>query len=392
MKGKRVETKAVHSGDPSPRIEGAVSLPVFQSSTFEYSGESRYQDLRYIRLNNTPNHRALHAKLADLESGAAAVVTASGMAAIATTLLTILGSGDHVLAQKGLYGGTHHLLVDDLSSLGISCDIIDGEAPGSWAGKLRSSTRALLVETISNPLMGLADLEAVVEFARRHDLVSIIDNTFASPINFRPLEHGFDLVLHSATKYLNGHTDIVAGAVVGSADRIDQITRKLNHLGGSLDPHACFLLHRGIKTLALRVQHQNRSALKISRFLAAHPAVATVNYPGLETHPAHDRAKRLLGGFGGMLSFELHGGVEAAETFLASLEIPIVAPSLGGVETLVSQPAKTSHVGIPRQERLDLGITDTLIRFSVGIESTEDLVEDLQQALTQVEHAVGSRI
>ncbi len=392
MKAKRVETKVVHSGDPTPRIEGAVNLPVFQSSTFEYAGEARYQDLRYIRLNNTPNHRALHAKLADLESGEAALVTASGMAAIATTLLATVRSGDHLLAQKGLYGGTHHFLVEDLSALGISCDVIDAEAPETWAAKLRPNTRAILVETISNPLMGLADLEAVVAFARQHQLVSMIDNTFASPINFRPLEHGFDLVLHSATKYLNGHTDIVAGAVVGSADRIDRITRKLNHLGGSLDPHACFLLHRGIKTLALRVQHQNRSALQIARFLAAQPAVASVNYPGLETHPGYNRAKRLLGGFGGMLSFELQGGVEATGTFLAGLEIPIVAPSLGGVESLVSQPAKTSHVGIPRPERLALGITDTLVRLSVGIEATEDLVEDLEQALAKVEHTLGSRI
>ncbi len=392
MKAKRVETKAVHSGDPIPRIEGAVSLPVFQSSTFEYSGETRYQDLRYIRLNNTPNHRALHGKLADLESGEAAVVTASGMAAISTTLLATLRCGDHLLAQKGLYGGTHHLLVEDLSQLGIDCDAIEGEHPESWSERLRPNTRAILVETISNPLMGLADLEAVVRFAREHNLVSIIDNTFASPINFRPLEHGFDLVLHSATKYLNGHTDIVAGAVIGSADRIDQVTRKLNHFGGSLDPHACFLLHRGVKTLALRVQRQNRSALDIARFLAAQPGVAVVNYPGLETHSGHDRAKRLFAGFGGMLSFELHGGAEAANTFLANLEIPIVAPSLGGVETLVSQPSKTSHVGVPREDRLALGITDTLVRLSVGIEATEDLVEDLERALSKVEQIVGSSI
>jgi cystathionine beta-lyase/cystathionine gamma-synthase len=234
---------------------------------------------------------------------------------------------------------------------------------------------------MTNPLLQVADLKAVVEFSKANGLVSIIDNTFASPINFRPAERGFDLSLHSCTKYLNGHSDIVAGAVIGRDNLIQKITHKLNHLGGSLDPHACFLLHRGLKTLAVRMAYQNESALQIARFLESHPAVTKVNYPGLESHPAHHRARELFNGFSGMLSFEIKGGVDAAERFLQKTTLPIVAPSLGGIETLITRPATTSHSGMTPEERRRLGISDSLIRLSVGIESTQDLMDDFAQAL-----------
>ncbi|MBW1841156.1 MAG: aminotransferase class I/II-fold pyridoxal phosphate-dependent enzyme, partial [Deltaproteobacteria bacterium] len=312
----RIETQLIHAGEPDPRINGAVSMPIFQSSTFEYAGQDSYHSLKYIRLNNTPNHVALHQKLAALENAADAVVAASGMAAISTTLLALLSSGDHFLAQDCLYGGTHDLVTKDLVKLGISHDFINGDDPDSWEGKLQRNTKLILVETITNPLMQIADLTSIVQFARENHLVSLIDNTFASPINFRPPERGFDLSLHSCTKYLNGHSDIVAGAVIGRKDLLKKITRKLNHLGGSLDPHACFLLHRGVKTLAVRVKYQNESALCIARYLEDHPSVERVNYPGLESHPRHLRAGELFNGYGGMLSFELKGGVEAAERFL----------------------------------------------------------------------------
>jgi cystathionine beta-lyase/cystathionine gamma-synthase len=229
--------------------------------------------------------------------------------------------------------------------------------------------------------MQVPDLESAVSFAKSHGLVSMIDNTFASPVNFRPSESGFDLSLHSATKYLNGHSDIVAGVVIGKSGLIEKVTHKLNHLGGSLDPHAAFLLHRGIKTLALRVKQHNKSALQIAHFLEKHPAVAKVNYPGLESHPNHERAKRLFDGFGGMMSFELHDGVEGAESFMRAARLPAVAPSLGGVETLVTRPSLTSHSGLSVDNRRKLGISDGLIRLSVGIEATQDLIEDFQQAL-----------
>jgi len=378
---KHLETKLIHAGEPEPLINGAVSMPIFQSSTYEYTGETSYDDLRYIRLNNTPNHVALHQKLAALENAEAALVTASGMAVISTTLLTILSSGDHFLAQECLYGGTHDFITRDLVALGISFDFIDCDDPDSWKAQLRPNTKAIYVETMTNPLLQVADLKAVVEFARAHSLLSLIDNTFASPVNFRPPEWGFDLSLHSCTKYLNGHSDIVAGAVIGRADLIEKITHKLNHLGGSLDPHACFLLHRGLKTLAVRVKYQNESALKIAQFLEKHPAVQNVNYPGLENHPRHQRARDLFDGFSGMLSFELKGGVQAAERFMQNTTLPIIAPSLGGVEMLITRPATTSHSGMSPEDRQALGISDSLIRVSVGIEATEDIIEDFDQAL-----------
>src|SRR5580658_5815965 len=278
---KGIESKLIHSGEPQPRIEGAVSTPIFQSSTFETGDAKKYHDLRYIRLNNTPNHVVLHHKLAALENAEAALVTGSGMAAISATLMTILGARGHLLAQSCLYGGTYDLLTQDFPALGYEVDFIDADAPASWREMIRQNTRAIYVEAISNPLLQVPDLQAAVEFARRHRLVSIIDNTFASPINFRPAELGFDLSIHSATKYLNGHSDIVAGAVIGRRELVERITHKLNHLGGALDPHACFLLSRGMKTLAVRVRYQNESALKVARFLEEHPRVAKVNYPGL---------------------------------------------------------------------------------------------------------------
>jgi len=380
---KGLETRLIHAGEPEPRIGGAVSMPIFQSSTFEYGGQASYHDLKYIRMNNTPNHTALHQKLAAIENAQAALVAASGMAAISATLLTVLKSGDHLLAQNCLYGGTHNLLVDDFRPLGITFDSIDGDNPASWRGQLRPNTRAIYVEAISNPLLEVADLKAAVQFARAHGLVSIIDNTCASPVNFRPCEIGFDLSIHSATKYLNGHDDIVAGAVIGRADLVRGITLKLNHLGGSLDPHACFLLHRGIKTLAVRVRYQNESALRIARFLEHHRQVARVNYPGLETHRQHARARELFDGFGGLLSFELTGGVAAAERFVADVTIPICAPSLGGVDTLIVLPARTSHAGMSAEDRARIGILDGLVRLSVGLESTDDLIEDLDRALAK---------
>jgi cystathionine beta-lyase/cystathionine gamma-synthase len=378
---KRIETRTVHAGEPDPRVNGAVVLPVFQSATYEYGGESSYHEVRYLRLNNSPNHLALNAKLAALENAEAAIVTSSGMAAISTTLLAVLSSGDHVLAHNCLYGGTHNFLTDDFASFGLSYDFIDADDPNSWESKLKPNTKAIYVEAMTNPTLQVADLKAVSEFAKKHNLVSIIDNTFASPVNFRPVEHGFDLSLHSCTKYMNGHSDIVAGAAIGRADLVEKITHKLNHLGGSLDPHAAFLLHRGVKTLALRVRHQNQSALRLAQFLEQHPAVSKVNYPGLESHPRYQRARELFDGFSGMLSFELSGGVQAAERLMHRLTLPINAPSLGGVETLITRPVKTSHAGMSKEDRDRLGISDGLVRLSVGIEATEELIEDFDQAL-----------
>jgi cystathionine beta-lyase/cystathionine gamma-synthase len=379
----RIETAVVHAGEEPGEFDGALVLPVFQSSTYLYAGQETYESLRYIRLNNTPNHRALHQKLAALEGGESGLVAASGMAAISATLLSLLQSGDHLLAQSCLYGATRALVSQDFAHYGIDCDLVDPADPESWKRRLRPNTRVFLVEAISNPLVRIGDLPGVVEFCRQHGLVSVIDNTFATPVNFRPVEHGFDLVVHSCTKYLNGHSDIVAGAVIGSADRVAAVNRRLLHWGGALDPHACFLLQRGIRTLVLRVRQQNQSALQIARFLESHPAVARVYYPGLDSSDSHPAGRALFQGFGGMLSFELHGSLPRTQVFLRRLRIPVEAPSLGGPETLVTRPATTSHSGWSREERQAQGIQDHPVRMSVGIEAVEDLLEDLERALQE---------
>ena len=377
----RIDTRLIHAGEPETRICGAVSLPVFQSSTFEYAGQSSYDDLKYIRTNNPPNHEVLHKKLAALENAGAALVTASGMAAITTTLLALFSPGDHILVQNCLYGGTQDFIVSDFAPLGFQFDFFDADDPASWTALIKPNTRGLYAETITNPLIQVGDLKALAGFATANGLISMIDNTFATPVNFRPAEWGYDISLHSCTKYLNGHSDIVAGAVIGRETLLKKIAHKLIHLGGSLDPHACFLLHRGMKTLALRVRHQNRSAQAIAETLAAHPAVDRVNYPGLPDHPGHGRARELLEGFGGMVSFELKGGLDAAERFMQRVTVPIIAPSLGGVETLVTRPATTSHAGMSAEERQAAGISDSLVRLSVGIEDTQDLIDDFKNAL-----------
>jgi cystathionine beta-lyase/cystathionine gamma-synthase len=378
---KTIETRLVHAGEPDPRICGAVTAPIFQSATFDYEDQASYHDIRYIRLNNTPNHEALHRKLAALENGEAALVAASGMAAITTTLFAILRPGDHLLAQNCLYGGTHEFVTEYLKDFGVSYDFIDGADPDSWKSMLRQNTTVLYAETMSNPLLQVPDLRAMVKFAKANAIVSMIDNTFATPVNFRPLDLGFDLALHSCTKYMNGHSDIVAGACIGSSSLVEKVKHKLDHLGGSMDPHAAFLLNRGLKTMALRVRYQNDSAFRIARFFSEHPKVAAVNYPGLESHPQHKIARELFSGFGGMLSLELKGGMEAAESFVKRTAIAINAPSLGGVESLVTRPAKTSHAGMTPEDRRKLGISDGLVRISVGIEGTDDLIEDFNRAL-----------
>jgi cystathionine beta-lyase/cystathionine gamma-synthase len=381
MSTKRIETQVVHAGEAKGGEFGPVAMPIFQSSTFVDSGRGEYHNIRYIRLNNTPNHDVLHAKLATLEDCEAALVTSSGMSAISTTLLAFLKSGDHVLAQDCLYGGTHSFLTRDAVDLGVTHSFLDGNRPETWESHLRPNTRVIYVESVTNPLLRVIDLEQIVKFAKKHRLISIIDNTFPTPVNFKPAPMGFDIIIHSATKYLNGHTDLVAGCVMGSKELIHKIKLKLDHLGGSLDPHGCWMLNRGLKTLVLRMRAQNENALSLARHLERNPAVKHVIYPGLENHPEHKRARAYFGGFGGMIAMEIAGGVAAADRLFSRLSLPFVTASLGGVETLITRPARTSHSGMKPEERLAAGITDSLIRISVGIEAVEDLMADFDQAL-----------
>lgn len=377
---KALDTQAIHAGTPDPRPGGAVVTPIFQSANFLQNDAVDYEGVVYIRLGNTPNHEVLEARMAAIEGAEASLVCGSGMSAISATLVGLLSADDHLLVQRNVYGGTAMLLDRDLPRLGIRSTAVDPTRPDTWAAAVEPTTRAFYVESASNPLIELADLEAVVAFCHENGLVSIIDNTFMSPVNFRPLEHGFDVVLHSATKYLNGHSDIAAGVVSASAERLAPIRLTLGHFGGHLDANACFLLERGLKTLGLRVRRQNETALRLARTLADHPAVTRVHYPGLPDHPGHDRAARLFAGFGGMMSFETRDEA-TAERFLERVRIAVHAASLGGVESLVVRPSRSSHLGLSPEQREALGITDRLIRVSVGIEDPDELVADFVHAL-----------
>lgn len=384
-KNLRFETKLIHGGEPSPLIERAVTMPIFQSSTYEigegHAGEINYNDIKYVRLNNTPNHLALHQKIAQIEMAEAALVSSSGMASISSSLLGLIGPGEHLIAQDNLYGGTFHFLKEFFPKMGREVTFFPADQTSDLSKHLKPNTKAIYVESISNPLLKIPDLKEAVIFAKAHGLLSMIDNTFPSPVNFNPIPFGFDVALHSATKYLNGHSDVVAGAMVSSEKLIKKMMPLFNHLGGCLDPHACFLLHRGIKTLGARVRFQNESALKVATALEKCSKVSKVIYPGLASHPDHLRAKEWFRGFGGMLSFEFDGDAVQADAALRSLKIPFLAPSLGGVESLYVRPATASHSGISKADREKLGIKDTLVRVSIGLEDPQDLIEDFVRVL-----------
>ncbi|MBM4317394.1 MAG: PLP-dependent transferase [Deltaproteobacteria bacterium] len=384
-KNLKFDTKLIHGGEPSPLIEKAVTMPIFQSSTYEIgesqSGEINYNDIKYVRLNNTPNHLAIHEKIAQIEMAEAALVSSSGMASISSALLGLIGFGEHVLAQDNLYGGTYHFLKEFFPKMGREVTFFPLEDINKLPMLLKKNTRAIYVESISNPLLRVPDLKEVVRFAQGNGLISMIDNTFPSPVNFNPIPFGFDVALHSATKYLNGHSDVVAGAMVSRKDLIKKVTPLFNHLGGCLDPHACFLLHRGMKTLGARVRYQNESALKVSGALEKCSKVARVIYPGLRSHPDHLRSREWFRGFGGMLSFEFAGDAVEADTALKRLKIPFLAPSLGGVESLYVRPATASHSSLSKGDREKLGIKDTLVRVSIGLEDTQDLIDDFTRVL-----------
>ncbi|WP_335990548.1 trans-sulfuration enzyme family protein [Glycomyces sp. MUSA5-2] len=371
---RRFATLAVHGGEPRPAAGGSVVFPVFQGTVFETDPGGGVGDAPYSRLGTNPTQRHLHRRLAALEGAEAAVATASGMGAITTALHSVLATGDHLIAAGDFYGGTLQFLTEHAARLGWSFDLVDPGDPDAWRRALRPSTKALLTESITNPLTAVGDLAGAARFAREHGLTSLIDNTLATPVVFRPHAVGFDLVCHSATKALNGHSDLTAGAVTGSRERIAHVAAVLGSYGASLDPHAAFLLARGLKTLALRVSRQNENAQAVAELLAAHDAVAAVRYPGLPQHPDHRRAAALFDGFGSVVTFRPVGGAPAAEAIVKALRLPYAAPSLGGVESLVTRL---------RLDGAAHGMSGEVVRFSAGIEAAEDLVEDFAQALAQ---------
>ena len=377
-KGPGPSTRAVFAGSSPRTAGGPVVTPVYQTATF-FSDAVPEGEPKYTRYANNPNHELLAARLAALEGAEASLVLGSGNAASALTLLTLCGAGDHVVAARELYGGTLRLLERELPRLGIETTYVPlGE---DWAGALRPRTRVLWLELPVNPTLRIPDIRPVAALAADRGIPLVVDATFATPINFRPLAWGAAIALHSATKYLGGHSDLTAGVVSGRAALIEEIRQKLISFGPVLDPHAVWLLERGVKTLAVRMARHNDNALRLATWLAAHPAVAQVHYPGLPSHPDHELARELLGGFGGMVSLVVRGGDEAALRVVNRLRLLCVAPSLGGVESLVSMPRYTSHSALTPAQRHALGIADGFVRISVGIEDPGDLVADLEQAL-----------
>ena len=371
-------TRAVHAGAP-PRSPGApVVPPLVASSTFHNTVDPEGEVL-YLRYSNSDAHRRVGQRIASLEGAESALVCGSGMAAISLAFLTFAGSGDHVVAASALYGGTLTLLDRELPRLGIRVDTVDPD--GDWSTALRPETRMLYVEVPVNPTLRVPDIRRIARVGREAGIPLVVDATFATPINFRPLEWGADLVLHSATKYMGGHSDLVAGVMAGSRDTVERARERLKSFGPSLDPHPLWLLERGLKTLPLRVARQNESAMLLARWLQGHPAVVEVHYPGLPEHPDHATARELFDGFGGMLGFVVRGGDEAAARVMGRFGLVAVAPSLGGVESLASMPRFTSHAAMSPEERRHAGIQDGFIRLSVGVEDEPDIRRDLARAL-----------
>jgi methionine-gamma-lyase len=380
-------TIAIHAGIERHGVGVEVGLPISRTSNFTFSStaemkrwaEGKSKAYIYTRYGN-PTLAVVEAKLAALEGGEAAIVTSSGMAAISSALLALLSSGDEVIASTQLYGGTYRLMRDTLPRFGIrvrqvGCDLAGIE------GHVAPQARVLYVESPTNPTLRLVNLEKAAALARRHGLVAIVDNTFATPVLQQPLALGFHMTVHSATKYLGGHSDIIAGAAIGSRALIAKVREMVIYLGGSMDPETAFLLDRGIKTVALRMERHCRSAMSVAKFLEKHPKVARVHYPGLKSHPDHALARKQMRGFGGMMAFDLKGGLAAARRFCDRVQVFLLAASLGGVESLVVLPAYTSHYNMSEAELRTAGVTPGTVRVSVGLEDPEDLVADLKQAL-----------
>ena len=380
MKNKSlgINTICTHIGEVEDKqFKGAIS-PLFMSSSYAYEG---VEVSRYPRYFNTPNQEALCKKIAALEKTEAGLILSSGMAAVSTALLAFLNKGDHVVVQQTIYGGTYNFIVEEFPKYGIEYDFTDGFTEEDFKSKIKNNTRVVYVETPSNPLMKITDLTMISKLAKEHGLTSLIDNTFASPINQTPVDFGIDVIIHSATKYLGGHSDICAGAIASSQVHIDKIWNLAKNLGGSLSEYAVWLLERSMKTLALRVWAQNDNAKRIAEWLTENPLVSQVFYPGLTSHPNHQLAKKQMNGFTGMLSFELEKSVNSKK-FLNSLQLIKPSMSLAGVESTILVPSKASHALLGEKERKKQGISEGLLRFSVGIEDFDDLILDLKQAFT----------
>jgi cystathionine beta-lyase len=382
MKSEKLglNTICTHIGEvKDEQFKGAVS-PLFMSSSYAYED---VEVKRYPRYFNTPNQEALCRKIARLEKFEAGLIFGSGMAAVSTAMLAFLHKGDHVVLPQTLYGGTYNFVVEEFHKFGIEYSFAEGFSEADFSEKIQKNTKVLFVETPSNPLMRITDLEMISKLANQHGLITMIDNTFASPVNQTPADFGIDIMIHSATKYMGGHSDILAGAVAASEEHIKKIWNLAKNLGGSLSDYTVWLLERSMKTMVLRVRAQNKNAKKMAKWLDGHPLVEKVYYPGLKTHPDHGLAKKQMSGYTGMLSFEISESLNVDE-FLKGLKMIKPSMSLAGVESTILSPAKTSHALLSAEERKRQNISDGLLRFSVGIEETEDIIADLEGAFEKV--------
>lgn len=391
MNRYKFATRAVHAGQHPDPLTGSVSVPIYETSTFVFKsaeqGAARFAGTErgyiYTRLGN-PTIRALERNVAELENGEDARACASGMAAIYTAVTSIVKKNDHVVATDCLYGGTLKLFSDILPKFGIEFTLVDSSNVANVEAAIKENTKLIFVETPTNPTLKLTDLQAVSEIAKEHGVTTMVDNTFMSPYFQRPLELGTDIVIHSLTKYLGGHSDLVGGVIVGSNPFFKTLDPLLKNTGATLGPFEAWLTLRGIKTLPVRIERHNENAIKVAEFLETHPKIKKVYYPGLKSHPQHELARRQMSGFGGTLSFELKGGLEAGRKLMNSVKLCLLAVSLGAVETLIQHPASMTHAIVPREERLKAGITDSLVRISVGIEDVTDIIQDLKQALEKI--------
>jgi len=381
----------VHAGQDPDASTGSVSVPIHQTSTFVFKsaeqGAARFagkeEGYIYTRWGN-PTVRALEKNVAELEGGEDARACASGMAAIHATVASLVRKGDHVIAPDSLYSGTERLFIDILSKFGVETSFVDQSDAAKVEEAVRENTKIIFIETPANPTLKITDLKAVARIAQKRTIITIIDNTFMSPYFQQPLSMGIDVSIHSLTKYLGGHSDLIGGIIVGRRSLFKALDHVIRNTGGTLGPFDAWLTLRGIKTLPLRMEKHAENAMKVAEFLETHEKVEKVNYPGLKSHPQHELAKSQMSGFGGMISFELKGGVKEGIKLMNSVKLCILAVSLGAVETLIEHPASMTHASIPREERLKTGIKDGLVRLSVGIEDTEDIIQDLEQALAKV--------
>ncbi len=384
-------TRSVFAGEEEIRPNREITTPVSLSSTYQFESMDEVREYitgqtehpEYGRYGN-PTREVAEEKLRNLEGAGACLLTASGMSAITTTLFSLLSEGDHVVATSDIYKKTMYFLKYDLNRYGVDCTFVDPDKPGALEEAICDDTSILFSESPTNPFVNVVDMDLIADLGDKHGIKTIIDATFATPYNQRPLERGIDLVIQSTTKYLGGHNDLIAGAVLGSFPQIERIRETHHTLGDVVDAHTCYLLIRGIKTFATRMERLNENGQRIAEFLEDHPAVEVVYYPGLKSHPQHKLAQDQMDGYGAVISFEISGDLEDAEAFLNTLEYMKIAPSLGGVETLITHPATVSYYDFPEEERLEIGITNSLIRLSVGIEDPEDLEADLSQGLDQI--------